>query len=57
MDFISKVAGHAKWKRYVREAEDFYLAYAMLPPKMPEYYRRMRSCYEDLRSLVKVVTV
>lgn len=57
MDFIAKVAGHPKWKRYVREAEDFYLAYAMIPPKMPEYYRRMRSCYEELRSLVKVVTV
>jgi (p)ppGpp synthase/HD superfamily hydrolase len=57
MDFIAKVAGHAKWKRYVREAEDFYLAYAIIPPKMPEYYKRMRSCYEELRSLVKVVTV
>lgn len=57
MDFIAKVAGHPKWKRYVREAEDFYLAYAMIPPKMPEYYKRMRSCYEELRSLVKVVTV
>lgn len=57
MDFIAKVPGHAKWKRYVREAEDFYLAYAMIPPKMPEFYRRMRSSYEELRSLVRVVTV
>lgn len=57
MDFIAKVGGHPKWKRYVREAEDFYLAYAMIPPKMPEYYRKMRSSYEDLKSLVKVVTV
>lgn len=57
MDFISKVPAHPKWKRYVREAEDFYLAYAMIPPKMPEFYRRMRSCYEELRSPVKVVTV
>lgn len=57
MDFIAKVAGHTKWKRYVREAEDFYLAYAMIPPKMPDYYKRMRSSYEELKSLVKVVTV
>lgn len=57
MDFIAGVPGHTKWKRYVREAEDFYLAYAMIPPKMPEFYRRMRSSYEELRSLVKVVTV
>ncbi len=57
MDFVAGVPGHAKWKRYVREAEDFYLAYAMIPPKMPEFYKRMRSSYEELRSLVKVVTV
>lgn len=57
MNFIAGVPGHSKWKRYVREAEDFYLAYAMIPPKMPEFYKSMRSSYEELRSLVKIVTV
>jgi hypothetical protein len=33
----------------MREAEDFYLAYAMLPPKMPEFYSRIRAAYEDLK--------
>jgi (p)ppGpp synthase/HD superfamily hydrolase len=51
MNFIQKVAGHDKVRRYLREAEDFYLAYTMLPPKMPEYYTKMRSAYERLRAV------
>jgi (p)ppGpp synthase/HD superfamily hydrolase len=39
-----------KIKRYMREAEDFYLAYTMLSPKMPEFYRKIRWAYEQLRS-------
>ena len=50
MSFIERVAGHDKVRRYLREAEDFYLAYTMLPPKMPEYYGRIRSAYETLRA-------
>ena len=50
MSFIERVAGHDKVRRYLREAEDFYLAYTMLPPKMPEYYGRIRSAYERLRA-------
>ncbi|MGI0037119.1 MAG: hypothetical protein ACRD99_02020, partial [Nitrososphaera sp.] len=50
MTFIQRVAGHDKIRRYLREAEDFYIAYTMLPPKMPEYYGKMRSAYEHLRS-------
>jgi (p)ppGpp synthase/HD superfamily hydrolase len=57
MNFIARVPGHSKTKRYLREAEDFYLAYTMIPPKMPEFYKMMRSCYEELRSQSKVVTV
>ena len=49
MSFIGHVPGHEKIMRYTREAEDFYLAYPMLPPKMPELYRRMRVAYEQLR--------
>lgn len=56
MAFISKIPGHAKIRRYLREAEDFYIAYTMLPPKMTGFYNRMRSEYEKLRSLQPVVT-
>lgn len=42
--------GHEKQKRYVREAEDFYLAYAMMAPAMPTLYARLRKAYEALRS-------
>ena len=56
MDFITRVPGHSKTRRYVREAEDFYLAYAMIPPKMPEFYSRIRYCYEELRSSSRLIT-
>jgi (p)ppGpp synthase/HD superfamily hydrolase len=50
MSFIQRVPGHDKVRRYMREAEDFYLAYPMLPPKMPKFYERMRTAYEELRA-------
>jgi hypothetical protein len=51
MVFIRKIPGHDKIKRYMREAEDFYISYTMLQPKMPEYYGKLRAAYEDLRSI------
>ena len=51
MSFIQRVPGHDKIRRYIREAEDFYIAYTMLPPKMPQFYQRMRTAYEELRAL------
>ncbi|MFL6494045.1 MAG: HD domain-containing protein [Nitrososphaera sp.] len=51
MLFIRHVPGHDKVRRYMREAEDFYIAYTMLPPKMPCFYERMRDAYQELRSL------
>ena len=50
MTFIRSVPGHPKIARYLREAEDFYLAYTMIPQKMPDYYSRLRRAYEELRS-------
>jgi (p)ppGpp synthase/HD superfamily hydrolase len=50
MTFIQRIEGHDKVRRYLREAEDFYIAYTMLPPKMPSFYRRMREAYEVLKS-------
>jgi (p)ppGpp synthase/HD superfamily hydrolase len=57
MLFIQNVQGHDKVRRYMREAEDFYLAYAMLEPKMPKLPKKMRSAYEALRSQKQLVTV
>jgi (p)ppGpp synthase/HD superfamily hydrolase len=51
MLFIRRVPGHDKIYRYIREAEDFYLAYSMLNPKMPEYYSEIRNAYERLRAI------
>lgn len=51
MLFIRSMPGHDKIMRYMREAEDFYLAYPMLPPKMPDFHKKIRSAYEDLRAL------
>ncbi len=50
MSFISRAPGHDKVRRYMREAEDFYLAYPMMPPKMSEFYKRMRKAYEELKT-------
>lgn len=57
MAFIQGVPGHGKVRRYVREAEDFYLAYSMMEPAMPAFYARMRKAYEALRSQKQTVTV
>ncbi len=57
MVFIRKIPGHDKIKRYMREAEDFYISYTMLQPKMPEYYGKLRAAYEELRSIPMQRTV
>ena len=51
MLFIRNIQEHSKIKRYTQEAEDFYIAYTMLPPKMPAYYKRIRAAYEILKSM------
>jgi (p)ppGpp synthase/HD superfamily hydrolase len=38
-----------KIRRYLREAEDFYLAYALLPPSMEDFYQRLRASYDNLK--------
>jgi hypothetical protein len=51
MQFILRMPDHDKIRRYTREAEDFYLAYPMLPPKMPELHKKMRAAYEELKAI------
>lgn len=56
MAFAYSLPGHEKQKRYMREAEDFYLAYAMIAPSMPQFYARLRRAYEALRSQKQLAT-
>ena len=55
MNFVSKLNTQkdaviaAKIKRYLREAEDFYLAYALLNPRMEDFYESLRSSYEKMK--------
>jgi len=51
MTFIRHIPGHDKVRRYMQESEDFYLAYTMMPPKMPNFYRNLRVIYDELRAL------
>jgi (p)ppGpp synthase/HD superfamily hydrolase len=55
MRFISRVPEHPKAIRYLREAEDFYLAYTMLDPKIPDFYKKIRIAYEKLRESSKKI--
>jgi (p)ppGpp synthase/HD superfamily hydrolase len=55
MHFIARVPGHEKIRRYLREAEDFYIAYTMLVPRMPDFYTKMRLAYDELRAQKKVL--
>jgi predicted DNA-binding protein len=51
---ISKLGGNLvnnKIKRYLREAEDFYLSYALLEPSTKDLYLKLRESYENLKSL------
>ena len=51
---ISKLEGNLvknKIKRYLREAEDFYLSFALAEPSMKDLYLKLRESYEDLKSM------
>jgi predicted DNA-binding protein len=48
---LNKTNIYEKIKRYLREAEDFYLFYTILEPSMPDFYQQMRSAYEQMRSI------
>ncbi len=57
MKFISSISNlggnlvNNKIKRYLREAEDFYLSYALLEPSMNDLYLKLRESYVNLKSL------
>jgi len=51
MRFISQISGQEKIQRYIREAEDFYIAFSIFPPSVSEFYTKMRQAYDDLKSI------
>ena len=57
MKFISNISKsdrkkvNNKIKRYLREARDFYLSFALLEPAMKDLYLKLRESYENLKSL------
>ena len=51
MRFVAEVPGNEKIKRYIREAEDFYIAYPLLTPRMDNFYAKIRTAYEDLKKI------
>ncbi len=51
MRFVAEIPGNEKIQRYIREAEDFYIAYPLLTPRMDNFYSKMRTAYEDLKKI------
>ena len=51
MRFISQIPGQEKIKRYLREAEDFYIAFSIFPPTVNSFYTQMREAYVELKSI------
>ena len=54
MKFISQTPKHDKIKRYLREAEDFYIAFSFFPPQTLDFYHKIRKAYDELRR-IKIV--
>ena len=51
MKFIVQIPNHEKIKRYLREAEDFYLAFSLIPPQTIGFYKEIRKAYDELKSI------
>ena len=51
MRFVAGIPGNEKTQRYLREAEDFYIAYPILTPRMDNFYSKIRTAYEDLKKI------
>ena len=51
MRFVAEIPGNEKIQRYIREAEDFYIAYPLLTPSMDNFYSKIRTAYEDLKKI------
>ncbi|HIE46421.1 MAG: HD domain-containing protein [Nitrosopumilus sp.] len=51
MRFMSQIVKQKKVERYLRESEDFYIAFSILSPTVSEFYPKMRQAYDELKSI------
>jgi hypothetical protein len=51
MKFIAQIPNHEKIKRYLKEAEDFYIAFSLFPPQTIDFYKEIRKAYDDLKRI------
>jgi len=51
MKFMAEIPKHEKIKRYLREAEDFYIAFSLFPPQIPSFYKEIRKAYDELKKI------
>ena len=51
MRFVADVSGSDKINRYIRESEDFYIAYTLLTPRMDDFHTKIREAYDNLRKI------
>jgi hypothetical protein len=51
MNFMLQCPEHEKVNRYLREAEDFFIAYTLVPPTITDFYYKIREVYETLQKI------
>ncbi len=49
MRFMSQIAKQEKVERYLREAENFYIAFSIFPPSTSEYYTKILQAHDELK--------
>lgn len=51
MKFMAQIPKHEKIKRYLREAEDFYIGFSLFPPQSIDFYNKIRNAYDELKTI------
>ena len=51
MMFIANIPYHEKAQRYIKEAENFYLAFSLMSPSTNDFSYKLRKAFEKLKSL------
>jgi len=51
MRFMAQIPNHEKIQRYLREAEEFYLAFSLFPPQTLDFYKEIRKAYDELKRI------
>jgi (p)ppGpp synthase/HD superfamily hydrolase len=51
MTFIANMPYHEKAQRYIREAENFYLAFSLMSPSTDDFSYKLRKAFEKLKNL------